>query len=48
MSSQVDCKEMAASFNGQLNTCDYIAKESWLSLQKILEVSKKHKSANVF
>lgn len=48
MSSQVDYKEMAAIFNGQLNAYDYIAKESQLSLQKILEVSMIYKSANIF
>lgn len=39
---------MVAFFNGQLNTYDYIAKESQLSLQKILEVSMTYKSANIF
>lgn len=48
MPSQVDYKEVAAFFNGQLNTYDYIANESRLSLQKVLEVSMTYKSANIF
>lgn len=48
MSSQVDYKEMAAFFNGQLNTYDYRAKESHHSLQKIPKFSMTYKSANIF
>lgn len=39
---------MAVFLNGQLNTYDYIAKESQLSLQKMLEVGMIYKSATIF